>query len=333
MSDFLFQAPNAWSLSNSLTLTETSQCENTTLIELDSHFPHSLHRNSKASGSVLSFSRPKALLSRSEELQARMNLMHLQKVLRPNILSLFVSIPTPNFRPSSSKCLSSKQSVSDTDTVFRPSALLRLKRRPSTDPNKRRKNTRTDENLFRESAPPADDGFPSLKAVLDQLIDAPSDNHGRGYSSAPSSGVDDDDSSDDNEAISESESLFGDNEFMQREVVGDATAATGRSQSGSQARHPWRPLNSIRVVNWTNAFKRFDYLLQNGKMDWRCDDELYELLKTIDVEKDNITIELLKKTRVGKMIRDLSKCDKFEERSRIVAKKIYRTWLKMCRDG
>lgn len=99
----------------------------------------------------------------------------------------------------------------------------------------------------------------------------------------------------------------------------------------SQTPGPRRPLNSIRVVSWTNGLKRFGYLLQNNKMDWRCDDELYELLKTIDAEKDNITIELLKKTHVGKMIKDLSKCDKFEERSRVLAKRVYRSWLKLCR--
>lgn len=66
-------------------------------------------------------------------------------------------------------------------------------------------------------------------------------------------------------------------------------------------------------------------------MNWRCDDDLYDLLKAIDVEKDNITIELLKKTQVGKMIRKLSRCYEFEERSRIVAKRIYKAWVKMCR--
>jgi hypothetical protein len=66
-------------------------------------------------------------------------------------------------------------------------------------------------------------------------------------------------------------------------------------------------------------------------MDWRCDDELYEFLRGIDTEKDNITIELLKKTQVGKMVRDLSKCGDFEKRSRILAKRIYYTWREMCR--
>jgi len=97
-----------------------------------------------------------------------------------------------------------------------------------------------------------------------------------------------------------------------------------------RSRHP---LNSIKVFNWTNGLKRFDYLLQNKKTNWRCDDELYELLKGIDLEKDNITIELLKKTHVGKVIRDLIKCDEFEERSRFLAKRIYRSWLKMCRES
>lgn len=66
-------------------------------------------------------------------------------------------------------------------------------------------------------------------------------------------------------------------------------------------------------------------------MDRHCENELYELLKSIDVEKDNITMELLKKTQVGKLIKDLSNCDEFEEKSRIVARRIYKTWLKMCR--
>ena len=90
-------------------------------------------------------------------------------------------------------------------------------------------------------------------------------------------------------------------------------------------------MTSIKVVTWTNGLRRFDYLLQNKKMDRRCENELYELLKAIDVEKDNITKELLKKTQVGKLMRSLSKCDEFEERSKNLAKKIYRFWRKMWR--
>jgi len=205
------------------------------------------------------------------------------------------------------------------------------------------------------------DGFPSLRHVeslLDHLMDQPSSStgprtSGAGRYSSPEPSSDDHNSSDDDDEVL-SDNLFGDHETLGvREVaVRDVTTRrvcripyhkfitltslqTQRSQlenSASQGQGPRQPLNNIKVVNWTNGLKRFDYLLQNKKMDWRCHDELHELLIRIDLEKDNITIELLKTTHVGKMIRDLSRCDKFEERSRFLAKRIYRSWLKMCRE-
>jgi hypothetical protein len=94
---------------------------------------------------------------------------------------------------------------------------------------------------FRESDAPAIDAdkFPSLKAIeslLEQLKDPPLTSTDNPYATAVeryssaeplSSGADNNDSSDDDdEAQSESESLFGDHEFMDRKMTirNDVTA-------------------------------------------------------------------------------------------------------------
>ena len=299
-----------------------------------------------------------------------MNLMHLQKVIQPKILfqssmtfnAMKQSPKHSSKAPTNTKTLRRRVIR---DPVFRPATIniprhprphqydspptLRLKRRSTTPDHKRpRKVAKTDENTsaaaFREFDAPATDanGVPSLKSV-NQSLDPGISGVGRNSSAEPPSS-DEDFSDDDDEDLSDDESLISDQELSVERIDVTQVCQTFTSQSDttdiqrlqfknsvSQTHEPRRPLNSIKVVNWTNGLKRFQYLLQKNKMDWRCDDELYELLKGIYVEKDNITIELLKKTQVGKMIRDFSKSGNFEERSTILAKEIYWSWRNMCR--
>lgn len=223
-------------MSQSLTINEGSQYENATIVELDTH-----SEGKSSTGLVLSFTRPKALLSRPEELQARMNLMHVHKVILP---CWSTTTCTPGLsKPSHSKCPSSTNLKPSSHRVSRPRpatfiniprysrspydshpALLRLKRRSTTDPNNRRKKVRrTDENTSdssvreSENSEAGSDGFPNLKEVLNQLLDTPllSSSTTVGGYTTPKSGADDNDDDDDDEALSESESLFGDQKFMQ----------------------------------------------------------------------------------------------------------------------
>lgn len=234
----MFQTTSVpWSiLSPTLTLNESSPCENITLIELDPHCIHSLHKDRRGSATTaaLSFSRPRALLSRPDELQARMNLMHLHEVVQPKILSSSISINFPNStmpqsprrRPVSSRRRAMKidlyrsiNTPKHSRSNKSDSPVRRLKRRSTTpDLNKRRKKApRTDENQLVASDGNTTDGdhFPSLRQVLDQLIDpplTPEDNSSASSAERSSSAeieIDDNDSSDDDdEMLSYRESQF-----------------------------------------------------------------------------------------------------------------------------
>jgi hypothetical protein len=169
-----------------------------------------------------------------------MNLMHLHKVSLPKILSLSISIhtanpssPTPKHRFSKTSLKPSRSGVTDRAASVPGQSRSsykndsrRLKRKSSTaDLNQRpKKAPRTD-----ETAADADE-FPSLKPVeslLDQLKDPPlrsmvNPTDAEKYSDKLPSVDDDNDSSDNDEAPSDTEeSLFGDNEFMQKIRAGN----------------------------------------------------------------------------------------------------------------
>lgn len=69
-------------------------------------------------------------------------------------------------------------------------------------------------------------------------------------------------------------------------------------------------------------------------MTWHCEDELYRLLMEIDAEKDNayLSLDVLKKTQLGKIMKDLSKCEAIEMKSRMLGKRVYKYWLRICRE-
>jgi len=69
-------------------------------------------------------------------------------------------------------------------------------------------------------------------------------------------------------------------------------------------------------------------------MTWQCEDELYTLVKEIDAQKDNayINLDVLKKTQLGMIMKSLSKCEAIEVKSRKVGRRIYKYWLRMCRE-
>jgi len=329
-----------WSISPGLIHNESSQCENTTFIELDPHCFHSLQkdRRESATTAALSFSRPRALLFRPDEFEARMNLMYLHEVVQPKILpnsttSLrrpassrrrVMKVSQDPFRPATSINIPKQSRSNENDSPVR-----RLKRSSITPgPNKRpKKAPRTDENQFAASDGITTDGDHfSLRQVLDHLTDppfTPTDRSSAERFSSAEPEIDDSDSSDDDDGMLRYRaSLSDDHEY-------DDVGRTQRPQSIPQIVR--RPLTKVRVLSWANGLKRFDYLVQNNKMDRRCEDELYELLKAIDVEKEKITVELMLETDVGKLIRSLRKCHEFEGRSRNLAERIYQTWRKMCR--
>ncbi len=106
------------------------------------------------------------------------------------------------------------------------------------------------------------------------------------------------------------------------------------TQQEKEPQHGQRLLNSIDIFTWLNHLKRFQFLLERNKMTWQCEDELYTLVKKIDAEKDNayISLDVLKKTQLGKIMKSLSKCEAIEVRSRKVGRRVYKYWLGMCRE-
>jgi len=208
-----------WSISQSLTPNEGSQ--STTLFELDSH---SFPRGKKGSYSVLSFSRPRALLTQSEELQGRMNLMHLHKVIQPKILSLSISMHNTNSftrQNCPSKVLTNAKTSQH--YVFGSAKSINIPKHPQS-PLLKRRSTTPDHNRPRKIR--KTDGFPSLEHVgslLDRIMDQPSLSAGHPRASSAelnsSSGADDNSSGDDE--LSDNESLFGDQELVREVAVRD----------------------------------------------------------------------------------------------------------------
>jgi len=186
----------------------------------------------------------------------------------------------------------------------------------------------------------------------------------RSRSNSPSGGEhglhDDDGSARGNDG--DSDDLFGDHEVMEFEPmsVEDDVAVPERQLSVAeftsessllisepepkivdpekavpQTQRPRRPLNSIIVVNWMNELRRFQDLQKEKKLSWQCQDQLYDILKEINKEKDNtyLTPRELARTNLGKIMKEIGRTKEFERRTWQLAKEIVKFWRQVCREA
>ena len=288
---------------------------------------------------------------------------------RPTCISTPNASPSSINEATSAKILVSSQNIPKRQQE--PDDLrLPLKRRPSTPDISRRpfKANKTDENLIAASTSNSHTShFPSLDNLGTALTQVDGErqvlpnirpvdhstshlgtdnfkNAGNLLIRTPTTSKNNDDSGDD-------DTLFGDGDVRMEppsstgtgEVTGPGHGLDHHgpflvSQPTSKAKAKLdqrrRPLTHVKAIEWKNDLERFSYLDDINKMDFRLDDEFYQLLKIIDAEKDNpyLTPTNLKKTGLGKLMKDLSKRDCFDERSSKMAKRIYRFWRQLCLD-